>query len=140
MAGYGWNDLDQQHDPKFAGVGLPSPAPVTPDDDSEPEPPDPMPNSEVKPLSADGSVELLHARVGHRPALIERKPRSFTGRGFFVSGRLSASWAAEGMARYGRLYPQLLTPGASALRVLSVTRACPYGLMAAIVSVVAGNA
>ena len=66
-------------------------ATVSPDDHSEREPPDPMPNSEVKPLSADGSVELLHARVGHRQALIQRKPRSFTGRGFFVSGRLKGA-------------------------------------------------
>ena len=34
-------------------------ATVSPDDHSEREPPDPMPNSEVKPLSADGSVEFL---------------------------------------------------------------------------------
>ena len=29
------------------------------------EPPDPIPNSEVKPLSADGSVGSPHVRVGH---------------------------------------------------------------------------
>ena len=34
-------------------------ATVSPDDHSEREPPDPMPNSEVKPLSADGSVEPI---------------------------------------------------------------------------------
>ena len=39
-----------------------------PDDHSECEPPDPIPNSEVKPLSADGSVGLPHVRVGHRQA------------------------------------------------------------------------
>ena len=39
-----------------------------PDDHSEWEPPDPLPNSEVKPLSADGSVGSPHARVGHRQA------------------------------------------------------------------------
>ena len=48
-------------------------ATVSPDDHSEREPPDPMPNSEVKPLSADGSVEFLHVRVGHRQALIPQK-------------------------------------------------------------------
>ena len=42
--------------------------PVLLGDNSEMEPPDPFPNSEVKRLSADGSVELLHARVGHRQA------------------------------------------------------------------------
>ena len=33
------------------------------------EPPDPIPNSEVKRLRADGSVALVHARVGHRQGL-----------------------------------------------------------------------
>ena len=33
-----------------------------------------MPNSEVKPLSADGSVGSPHARVGHRQAFIQKKP------------------------------------------------------------------
>ncbi len=37
---------------------------------SEWEPPDPFPNSEVKMLSADGSVGSPHVRVGHRQALI----------------------------------------------------------------------
>ncbi|WP_205700562.1 hypothetical protein, partial [Cobetia marina] len=32
--------------------------------------------SEVKPLSADGSVEFLHVRVGHRQALIPNRPCS----------------------------------------------------------------
>ncbi len=35
---------------------------------SEWEPPESIPNSEVKPLSADGSVGLPHVRVGHRQA------------------------------------------------------------------------
>ncbi len=39
-----------------------------PDDNSECEPPDPIPNSEVKPLSADGSVGSPHVRVGHYQA------------------------------------------------------------------------
>ena len=38
------------------------------DDNSEREPPDSIPNSEVKPLSADGSVGFPHVRVGHRQA------------------------------------------------------------------------
>ena len=45
-----------------------------PDDYSEWEPPDPLPNSEVKPLSADGSVGLPHVRVGHRQALKYKTP------------------------------------------------------------------
>ena len=39
------------------------------------EPPDPISNSEVKQLSADGSVGSPHVRVGHRQAL-NTKPRS----------------------------------------------------------------
>jgi len=34
-------------------------------DNSKCDPPDPIPNSEVKPLSADGSVGFPHVRVGH---------------------------------------------------------------------------
>ena len=44
-----------------------------PDDNSEREPPDPISNSEVKPLSADGSVGFPHVRVGHCQASILRK-------------------------------------------------------------------
>ena len=33
-----------------------------------------MPNSEVKPLSADGSVGLPHVRVGHRQAPLLNTP------------------------------------------------------------------
>ena len=40
-----------------------------PGGNSEREPPDPIPNSEVKTLSADGSVGSPHVRVGHRQAL-----------------------------------------------------------------------
>ena len=43
-------------------------------DHSEREPPDPIPNSEVKPLSADDSVAVCHAKVGNCQALIS-KPR-----------------------------------------------------------------
>ena len=39
-------------------------------DNRELEPPDPIPNSEVKRLSADGSVGSPHVRVGHRQAFI----------------------------------------------------------------------
>ena len=55
-----------------------------PDDNSEWEPPEPMPNSEVKPLSADGSVGSPHVRVGHRQALKYKTPPSRQCRGCFV--------------------------------------------------------
>ena len=50
-----------------------------PDDHSEREPPDPIPNSEVKPLSADGSVGSPHVRVGHRQVLIPKNPHIIVG-------------------------------------------------------------
>ena len=52
-----------------------------PGGNSEREPPDPIPNSEVKTLSADGSVGSPHVRVGHRQDLIA-KSRSPLGCGF----------------------------------------------------------
>src|SRR5690606_17230759 len=57
-----------------------------PGGNSEREPPDPISNSEVKTLSADGSVGPPHVRVGHRQALIA-KSRSLEGCGFFFGGR-----------------------------------------------------
>ena len=39
---------------------------------SECEPPDPIPNSEVKLLSADDSVGIPNAKVGHCQALFRR--------------------------------------------------------------------
>jgi hypothetical protein len=44
------------------------------DENSELEPPDPISNSEVKRLSADGSVGSPHVRVGHRQAFILNAP------------------------------------------------------------------
>ena len=46
---------------------------------SEWEPPDPIPNSEVKPLSADGSAGSPRARVGHRQALNKKAPSNSLG-------------------------------------------------------------
>ena len=48
-----------------------------PDDHSEREPPDSIPNSEVKPFSADGSVGFPHVRVGHCQASFSKKKPSF---------------------------------------------------------------
>ena len=45
-------------------------------------PPDPIPNSEVKRLSADGSVGFPHVRVGHCQVLIQ-SPRYIQYRGLF---------------------------------------------------------
>lgn len=56
------------------------------DDHSELEPPDPIPNSEVKRLSADGSVGSPHVRVGHRQALKVKYPESAMVRGIFLWG------------------------------------------------------
>ena len=54
-----------------------------PDDISECEPPDPISNSEVKVLSADGSVGFPHVRVGHCQALI-LDPAASVLRDFFM--------------------------------------------------------
>jgi hypothetical protein len=56
-------------------------------DHSEREPPDPIPNSEVKPLSADDSVAVCHAKVGNCQALIS-KPRPYS-LGFFLLANLA---------------------------------------------------
>ncbi len=57
-----------------------------PDDISELEPPDPISNSEVKTLSADGSVGSPHVRVGHCQDFNNKKPLLLSsGRGFFIS-------------------------------------------------------
>ena len=55
-----------------------------PGGNSEREPPDPIPNSEVKTLSADGSVGSPHVRVGHRQDLF-MKSRTPKGCGFFYA-------------------------------------------------------
>ena len=57
--------------------------PVLLGDHSEMEPPDPLPNSEVKRLSANGSVGFPYARVGHRQASNKRQPRSLVWSGLF---------------------------------------------------------
>ena len=56
-----------------------------PDDNSELEPPDPISNSEVKRLSADGSVGFPHVRVGHRQALNKKAPCVSTGLFLFLT-------------------------------------------------------
>ena len=58
------------------------------------EPPDPIPNSEVKRISADGSVGSPHVRVGHRQALIMEPPvgpRGSAGGFLFYTRSISAS-------------------------------------------------
>lgn len=55
-----------------------------PGDHRDMEPPDPIPNSVVKRVLADGSVEFLHVRVGHRQALILKTPIVIHCRGFFM--------------------------------------------------------
>ena len=55
-----------------------------PGGDSELEPPDPIPNSEVKRLSADGSVGSPHVRVGHCQASNMKTPVGSFRQGFFL--------------------------------------------------------
>ena len=61
-----------------------------PDDNSELVPPDPIPNSEVKRLSANGSVGSPHVRVGHRQAFIQKKAPQ-RGAFFVYAGSLRVS-------------------------------------------------
>ena len=62
-----------------------------PGDHSKWVPPDPLPNSEVKLLSADGSVGLPHVRVGHCQDFIEvgRKAVTITRYSFFFACNLA---------------------------------------------------
>ena len=54
-----------------------------PGGNSEREPPDPFSNSEVKTLSADGSVGSPHVRVGHRQDF-HLESRTRMGAAFFM--------------------------------------------------------
>jgi hypothetical protein len=56
-------------------------------DHSEREPPDPIPNSEVKPLSADDSVAVCHAKVGNCQALNTKTRTRMSG--FFFARDLT---------------------------------------------------
>ena len=54
------------------------------DEHSKLEPPDPISNSEVKRLSADGSVGSPHVRVGHRQAFMTSASVLCIGAFFFA--------------------------------------------------------
>ncbi len=54
--------------------GVTAPQTRFPGGNSELAPPDPIPNSEVKRLSADGSVGSPHVRVGHCQDLTPKIP------------------------------------------------------------------
>ena len=56
-------------------------------DHSGREPPDPIPNSEVKPPSADDSVAVCHAKVGNRQAPKPKAPRKPACAGLFFAPR-----------------------------------------------------
>ncbi len=58
--------------------------PVFPGSHSDTVPPDPIPNSEVKRISADGSVGFPHVRVGHCQVPTKKNPPNG---GFFVFRR-----------------------------------------------------
>src|SRR5690554_1579415 len=80
--------------------------PFSPDDHSEWEPPDPMPNSAVKPLSADGSVGPPHARVGHRQAFIRKTPASLEAGVLLLKGcNQTGLRTAIGTTRCRLLFP-----------------------------------
>ena len=102
-----------------------------PGGNSEWEPPDSIPNSEVKTLSADGSVGSPHVRVGHRQDLIWESRSSLSCGFFFGKGRPHAcQWCvalrcAQGPAarrpRGARSWQSSALPRRSAATV-----ACPH--------------
>ena len=57
---------------------------ILPGDISKWVPPDPIPNSEVKPFSANDSVDFIHAKVGHRQAFIPKESSLTSGDSFNV--------------------------------------------------------
>ena len=78
-----------------------------PGGNSEWEPPDPISNSEVKTLSADGSVGSPHVRVGHRQDLF-MKSRCRKVAAFFMDGDIllliSESQTFESKSRMSAMY------------------------------------
>ena len=67
------------------------------------EPPDPIPNSEVKRISADGSVGSPHVRVGHRQALIsEKAPPILVGLFCFWKLVAALTWGSPWESRVSR--------------------------------------
>ena len=83
-----------------------------PGGNSEREPPDPIPNSEVKTLSADGSVGSPHVRVGHRQDLI-RESRIQLGTAFSFVGETPRLFLLVWGPRCARVRPlagRLSTP------------------------------
>ena len=68
---------------------------------SKREPPDPIPNSEVKPLSADDSVAVCHVKVGHRQALKSKALSTKVLRAFFMLD----DWASGVFAACGCWLP-----------------------------------
>lgn len=90
--------------------------PVPPDDHSERVPPDPMPNSAVKPLSADGSVGPPHARVGHCQALIPKIPSTK------VLGIFLWAWGVPLFTWWGRFAGRPLAGSGRSTALVAVPR------------------
>ena len=75
---------------------MPRAHPGPPGDQSEREPPDPIPNSAVKPLSADDSAAPLWCESRSSPgSLLQTPVTSQGGGGFLVSGRGQAARRAN---------------------------------------------
>jgi hypothetical protein len=91
---------DDQTKPRGAGAvrraGLPG-------GHSGREPPDPMPNSEVKPPSADDSAGLPRAKVGHRQASIPKARVAIAMRAFFCLPDLATGAEASRLVWERRL-------------------------------------
>ncbi|MFJ3051849.1 hypothetical protein, partial [Pseudomonas nitroreducens] len=94
----------------------------------------PIPNSVVKRRIADGSVEFLHVRVGHRQAPIPRPLVSIAGRGFcFCAGKRSPLDMEALITTLILLGVLSLSVGQLLAFFLLLTRAGPTALLALII-------
>ncbi len=73
-----------------------------PGSNSEREPPDPILKSEVKTISAEGSVGSVHVRVGHRQDLFIKSRIPVSGCGFFYCRYDRVMSDISEVALYGR--------------------------------------
>ncbi len=91
---FGFSDFHSLPTSEFCQYRLRAEASVVlPGGYSECEPPDPIPNSEVKPFSADDSMGASHAKVGHRQASNRAALAGQPARAFYFMGVSSCKFS-----------------------------------------------
>jgi hypothetical protein len=96
-------------------------------DHSEREPPDPIPNSEVKPLSADDSVAVCHAKVGNCQAPYP-SPGPHTAPGLFYARKaMPGRPAPKARCNKRRPNPQVTPPASTLAKVGCLRRSTGPG-------------